>query len=665
MEDTSWHAAAPGSGARGAALVGILVTTVVVSVVLAALVVATMADTTMANDYLRAQQALAAAEAGAYRALAELRRRVRVDLPDRVRAEDLPVVEAICRGAGSASGPTPVDLLVRFAVPADRQATDWTRVGGTAYLSLGTADRPIHLLEAVSGATTAEVYATVAVRWSGRPSTCQAAVPEGALERYVMWFDYAVVAVGRAGRARRIVCLRGEGADGCPQWFPHVAPTWQGSYTRTGGALGGWPVVVAEVPVASAALLVLGESPAWLHTGARIDGRVHANSALGVAGTPQFSGPVTQAAPAMRFYACGWPRTLEIPDDTAAETLTVPGCDAPRFGATVRGSRQGVTAVPDPATLPGATNPARAVLGLSPADGPDPTDQEIRASTTDLPDDGTPVPPGVYVADQCATGAGCGGVYVAGSVRRMQLAVEDDMQVISLVLDVADGRAPGEVRVVVDPRTRAVTVTEPGRPPRAYPAGTFNGLVYVSDALAAPYDAGGDGLLDDPDVGLRGVVHPALRLTLAASGDIAIADHLVYQAVSGGQASGGLLGLWTRRGDVVIAGPLTPRDLFVDAVILAPQGQVRVEGWDRLPDKGTAAVFGAVVQRTLGPLGGFDPLTGYGRAVTYDRRLRMVAPPYFPRSRTVGVTGSSDGDPAFAGGDPLYRRPHWEELMGR
>jgi hypothetical protein len=663
VEDASRYAGATGSDARGAALVGVIGTTIVVSVVVGALVAATMRDTTMAADFLHTQRALAAAEAGAYRALAELRRRVRVDLSQRLRAEDLPVVGAICRASGSPSGSSPVDLLARFAVPADRQATDWTRVGDTVYLSIGTADHPIRLLDPASSAATAAFHATVAVRWSRRPSTCQAASPQGALERYVMWFDHAVVAVGRAGRARRVVCLRGEGTDGCAQWFPHVAPTWQGSDARTGGVLGGWPVVVAEVPVASAALLVLGESPAWLHTGARIDGRVHANSALGVAGAPRFSGPVSQAAAAMRFYACGWPRALEIPDD-AAESLTVPGCDAPQFGATVRGSYQGVTPVPDPSALPGATNPARAVLGLSPADGPDPTDREVRASTTDLADDDAPVPPGVYVADQCPTGAGCGGLYVAGAVRRMQLAVQDDVQMISLVLDAADGQARDEIRVMVDPRTRAVTVAEPGRPPRAYPAGTFNGLVYVSGAVVAPYDPGGDGVLDDPDVGLRGVLHPALHLTLAASGDIAIADHLVYHAAAAGDASGGLLGLWTRRGDVVITGALTPRDLFVDAAILAPQGQFRVEGWDRLPDKGTLAVFGAVVQRTLGPLGGFDPLAAYGRVITYDGRLRVVAPPFFPRSRAAGVTGDADGDPAFGSGDPLYRRPVWEELVG-
>ncbi|MDR7483238.1 MAG: hypothetical protein QN183_12105 [Armatimonadota bacterium] len=670
MRDTRRAAGTVDPGARGAALVGVVVTTVVISVVVMALVAATMGEATMAADHLHGQQALAAAEAGAWRALAELRRRVRVDLPLRLRPEDVSVARAICRSAGGPPGgsPAPVDLIVRFAVPADRVDTDWTRTGDTAYLSVGTADHPIRVLAGASGEGVTEFYATVAVRWSQRPATCRAASSQGDLERYVVWFDHAVVAVGRAGAARRVVCLRSEGADACARWFPQIAPSWQGSHVRTGGGLGGWPVVVAEVPPTARALLVLGESPVWLASGARIEGSIHANRDLGVAGTPEFSGPVTQAAAAMRFYACGWPRSLEIPDDGAADSLVVPGCDLPRFAASVRGGNQGVAVAADPTGLPGATNPARAALGLQPADGPDPGDQEIRMATTDLPDGSAPVPAGLYVANQCGPqGGGCGGVYIAGTVRRMRLAVEDDVQVLYVTVEAADGQPAAEVRVTVDPRTRAIQVADPGGAVRAYPAGTFNGLVYVAGAIVAPYDPGQDGALDDPDVGLRGVLHPQLHLTIAASGGIAIADHLVYQvtAADAGQASRGLLGLYTRTGDVTIAGPLAPRDLFIDAAILVPQGRLWVEHWDRLPEKGAASVLGAVVQRTLGPLGGFDPLTGYNRVVRYDGALRIVLPPFFPRTGMTVVTAADDGDPAFSGGDPLYGRPFWEELVAR
>lgn len=429
------------TGTQGAALIGVMVTAIVASVVIAALVATTMDDATMAASHVRGHQALAAAEAGAYRALAELRRRVRVDLPQRLRAEDLPVVGALCR-ATDRTGRSPVELVARFALPADRQATDWTVAGETAYLSVGTADRPIRVLGTAPGPAGAEFHATVAVRWSQRPPVCQAASPEGELERYVFWFDHAVLAVGRAGSARRLVCLRSEGAEACARWFPHPASTWQGSHVRSGGALGGWPIVVAERPVVADALLVLGDGPTWMHTGTRIDGSVHTNGALRVAGTPAFSGPVTQVATAMQFYGCGWPRSLEIPDDAAAEHLTVPGCDAPRFGASVRGGRQGVVPIADPTGGPGAINPARAALGLHPVQGPDPTVEELRAAITDLVDDDAPVPPGVYVVDQCGGRPRCGGLYIAGTVRRMRLAVDGDLQALFIVLDQAGDRPP-------------------------------------------------------------------------------------------------------------------------------------------------------------------------------------------------------------------------------
>jgi hypothetical protein len=654
--------------AQGAALLGVITMTLVLAVVVAALTAALMAELGTGAASLAGQQAVAAAEAGAYRALAELRRRVRVDLPARVGAAALPVVAGICRAAEGARA-SPVDLLVRYALPPGQVASDWRRVGDTAYLDIGTPGRPVRLHRAGDAAAWGEVYATVAVRWSQRPTTCQGASAAGALERYVFWFDHAVVAVGRVGAARRVVCLRSAGADVCARWFPEPSAAWRGSHVLTGGTTGGWAVVVAELPAAAGALTVLGDSTAWLASGTRIEGGVHANRDLGIAGTPEVAGPVRVAGPSMRFYACGWPRSLEIPDDADEAALTVPGCDAPRFLGPVRGGNQGVRPAPDPTTLPPVPNPARQSLGLTPVAGPDPTAEEVRAATSDLADGAEEVPPGVYVADRCGPpGAGCGGIYVAGNVRSMWLVADDAAQRLDIQVERGPGTPALAVRVLVDPVTGAVEVVDPeGR--RTYPPGTFNGVVYVAGAITAPYDPDADGSLDDPDVGLRGVLHPQVRLTVVAAGGITVTDHVVAppapEAANGAGNSRGLLGLYARGGDVTVAGPLAPRDLFVDAAVLAPQGRLWVDPWDRLPEKGTLTVVGAVVARTLGPVGGFDPPAGYRRIHVYDPRLRMVVPPAFPRTGTVGAVDPVDGDPAFADGDVLYGRPLWEELVAR
>lgn len=70
---------------RGIALLAVLVGMLLVTLVVAGLVMATVRETTVAFAHMRGQQALALAEAGAYRALAELRHRVVVDLDAQLR----------------------------------------------------------------------------------------------------------------------------------------------------------------------------------------------------------------------------------------------------------------------------------------------------------------------------------------------------------------------------------------------------------------------------------------------------------------------------------------------------------------------------------------------------------------------------------------------------
>lgn len=238
----------PGGGS-GAVLLSLMVVAFAVTVAIAAMAVATMAETAAARHHLLAQQALYVAEAGAYRALAELRRRLSVDLDALLQRGEAAEadIRAICREEG---GRQRVEMVSAYAwplgPPLDLVSTDWATVRETAALSVGTPGSPVRLTDAGTGTPIGEFYATVALRPSGAPSTCS--FEAGEPGRAVVWFDYAILAVGRSGRAARSVCLRSPFADRCPRWFPIPAPEWDGSHALTGGGYTGVPVVVEESP---------------------------------------------------------------------------------------------------------------------------------------------------------------------------------------------------------------------------------------------------------------------------------------------------------------------------------------------------------------------------------------------------------------------------------
>lgn len=238
-------------GARGAILLSVVAVALAVTVAVAAMAVATMAETAAARHHLMAQQALSVAEAGAYRALAELRRRLSVDLDSALRRQGSPEadIRAICHEDG---GRRRVEMASAYAWPLGPplylNSTDWITARETAALSVGTQGLPVRLTDARTGIAIGEFYALVALRPSGAPSECTFGA--GGPARAVVWIDYAILSVGRSGSAARSVCLHSPFADRCPRWFPIPAPEWDGSHALTGGGYRGVPVVVEESPQA-------------------------------------------------------------------------------------------------------------------------------------------------------------------------------------------------------------------------------------------------------------------------------------------------------------------------------------------------------------------------------------------------------------------------------
>jgi Tfp pilus assembly protein PilX len=237
---------------RGIALITVLLAMVVLTMVVAAAAAAVMAESALAFDQVRGQQALAVAEAGAYRALAELRRRIAIDLNAQVQQPTTAEIDIrhICQSADP-SPPDPrrtiVEIITNYAHPTGLAATDWTRAGGLGVLRVGTPLVPIRMTDADSGIAIGSFHAAIYVRWSGAPASCFSGP---APEQAVMEFDYAIVAAGRVQTAARTICLRSPNAAPCADW---VAPLgrWAGSYELTGGASRGWPVVIVRASAAS------------------------------------------------------------------------------------------------------------------------------------------------------------------------------------------------------------------------------------------------------------------------------------------------------------------------------------------------------------------------------------------------------------------------------
>lgn len=573
---------------------------------------------------------LAVAEAGAYRALAELRRRVEVDLRNQVGAvATQAAIRAFC--ADQARNLEVItEVITTYAVPGG--GSPWTDDGFRAALEIGTPGSPILMTDQSTGDAIGAFSARTLVRQSGRAPDC---TPTGATpERYEMWFDYAIISTGTVRNAARTVCLRSPGAPACSRWLAVTPPSGSGQ---------GFPVLVERAAYSRKAMLVFGASDVWMFDTTTFPGPVHMNRYLQIWGSPTFLDSVTQSDNTVRFGNNG--STVFL----AAESN--PPHDVPRGGPITRNA----PLIPTPDL---SSNPARAAVGLSPS-GSDPVRAEIRGGTTDLPDGSGVVQEGTYIMDQLCETTGCGGIYIMGNASRLVLAVEGGLQVIYVRVpgaSVATPTRPGpDIKIVLDPS--AGTVTTYWGPlweyTTTYNGVRLNGVIYLDGSFTVPV-AG---------QGLYGVVQQGTRLTIAALGEIRITDHLVYQRPPAGPGDnpGKVLGLWSRTGNVTIEGSLAPLNLYTDAAVLAPSGKFWVRGWDTLPDKGTISFLGGTVQQTYGEFGRFDPIRGYGRAMTYDWRLRSnVSPPFFPM--TPGYTAPRW--PVIPT-DFLYDKPHWEELVGR
>jgi hypothetical protein len=625
----------------GVAMITAMLAIFILTIMVAALTLATMGETGLSFDQSRSAQALQLAEAGAYRALAELRVRISWVLDANIRNADPLTIRGYCtsnegwRVIATWGGPGWVDDA------SNRRA----------YLQVGTQAAPIEVRDA-AGSVLGSFYATIYVRPvvsnpGPGPNTC---INVG-VESYQMRFDYFIVSTEVTRNATRTVCLKNPGnVANCGAWLASDEPdddVWDSA-----PASHGWLVLIEKASYSRWALMLLNTADTWLTSTASFLGPVHSNTRFRIWGNPTFASSVVQVAPNVTFGNGGRPILL------AADTN--PPKDVPSYLTTRM--ELGAAAVSPPAN----NSPWWAVLGDDPARSGTPSPLNIRSRTTQLLNNTSAVPSGIYFMDECANPA-CGGIYAQGGVNNMVLGIESNKQTIIITQAAASQSrkfildSPTNTRVCTGPPAYA-TCTNLGK--------GFNGMIFVKGGIQRTSG--------NPNTGLYGTVQQDTRLTIAGDGVIQITDHLVYQAPPNGpdDTIGNVLGLYswcstaptcTNR-NIEIDGALAPNNLFIDASVLAPWGQFRVMGWDTLPDKGTLRFLGGAVQADFGPWGGFRTdafgniigYTGYGREMTFDQRfMTNNAPPFFPLTDRYTAPRYPRLNP-----DPLYDRPLWEELLG-
>jgi hypothetical protein len=123
------------------------------------------------------------------------------------------------------------------------------------------------------------------------------------------------------------------------------------------------------------------------------------------------------------------------------------------------------------------------------------------------------------------------------------------------------------------------------------------------------------------------------QVTIGASEDLVIADHLDYQTNPTTRGAADLLGLVAEQ-DVVVAAS-APSGLRIQGLILVPNGSFTVEDWWMPPPKGELHIYGGLIQDAAAPTGAFHTRTGnlvsgYGKDYKYDERLATMSPPFFP-----------------------------------
>ncbi|WP_394650562.1 DUF4900 domain-containing protein [uncultured Deinococcus sp.] len=195
--------------------------------------------------------------------------------------------------------------------------------------------------------------------------------------------------------------------------------------------------------------------------------------------------------------------------------------------------------------------------------------------------------------------------------------------------------------------------------PTAAP-GTFNGVMYVNGSvgnLNGPARSPANATTATTDT-VGPAIASFMKLTLTTRNDVAITSDLRYEdppctdaGVCNNEGAQNIFGIYSTSGDVDIVNkyycstgldcdsyrtrsPATPPNVSIQAVLMAGQGKVTVDGYgagpERAADRGVVNLVGGIIENYYGAFGKTSG-KGYGRNFVYDTRTgKGVLPPSFP-----------------------------------
>ena len=177
----------------------------------------------------------------------------------------------------------------------------------------------------------------------------------------------------------------------------------------------------------------------------------------------------------------------------------------------------------------------------------------------------------------------------------------------------------------------------------------FNGVVYSPTATS----------VSGPTRNAMGVAPPAIApfagMTVAGSTNITINNDLTYSDVPCKAAEpcstkpmpDNILGIYSQSGDIVI-NQSAPSNLNIHAALMASTGEVTVQNYNTISNRGNVNLIGGLIENYYGAFGtvGSTPTngTGYGRNFAFDDRMSAdvgMSPPYFPTASNWTITASN------------------------
>lgn len=272
-------------------------------------------------------------------------------------------------------------------------------------------------------------------------------------------------------------------------------------------------------------------------------------------------------------------------------------------------------------------------LGVNRVELPDTTDLQRNAawgSTSGFPTATT----GVFLA----SGSPDHGIYIRGDASLVFSVTPEGWQKIV----VTQGSTVTTVTIRLNQNDTVVTR---GTTSTTY-AGTTNGVIYSTGNITALSGKLADSYMSGSTMLQRNAFTIATDVNNGKN--ITIANNLTYNTQpdrsqawdSARNLKAAALGLVARN---VIVSSSAPQNLTMDAVVLAggkstADGSFYVSNYSS-KSPGTLTLRGGVIQKKRGPVGTFNPTTGtistgYSKDYSYDTRMAVNPPPYFPTTGT-------------------------------